>query len=90
MSVINADEDLSMKMTVQIAVMTGPDNRWYAGEEVGHEPTNTEATLRFILKGEAERFNRWWQEMPWQQKFQEYWKAVVFLIEQGEKFPGSV
>jgi len=90
MSVIDASEDLSMKMTVQIATMTGPDNRWYTGEEVGHDPTNDEASFRFILKGEAERFDQWWRGISWQQKFQEYWKAIMFLTERGERFPQSV
>ena len=72
MSVIDASQDLSMKMTVQIATMTGPDNRWYTGEETGHNPTDDEATFRFILKGEATNFAEWWKGLTWQQKFQEY------------------
>ncbi len=90
MSVIDAKQELPMKMTVQIAIMTGPENRWYTGEEMGHNPTNDEATFRFILKGEATNFAEWWKGLTWQQKFQEYWKAIMFLTERGERFPQSV
>ncbi|MFA6415874.1 MAG: hypothetical protein WCW56_00105 [Candidatus Paceibacterota bacterium] len=90
MYIISNAEDLRMKMTVQIATMVGPDNRWFTGEEVDHDPTDTEATLRFITKGEATRFADWWQKRTWCQKIQICEKAKQFLDQKGARYPEAV
>lgn len=34
----------------------GPDNKWFAGEKLGHSPTENEAITHFINHGGAKNF----------------------------------
>ena len=36
--------------------MLSPENRWFAGEKLGHSPTDQEAEMYYIQNGGAEGF----------------------------------
>lgn len=44
-------------MRRQIELILGPENKWYAGEALGHSPTDEEAVSHWITHGGAEDFS---------------------------------
>lgn len=42
----------------QVAIALGDENRWYAGERVGHDPTPDECMEHFYLHGGADAFRQ--------------------------------
>lgn len=57
MSVLNHD-DLAENNRRQITEALGSDNRWFAGQHLGHEPTDEEAMWWYINNGGAEGHRR--------------------------------
>jgi hypothetical protein len=43
-------------LRLQINLALGPENRWYAGEKIGHSPTDEEAIKHFAEAGGSENF----------------------------------
>lgn len=68
------------KMAVQRRWMANPDNRWFTGEAVGHNPTDGEAAMHFITHGGAKIFADWWNSLTEQQREEEYQKIVPTQI----------
>ncbi|PIZ99564.1 MAG: hypothetical protein COX77_01080 [Candidatus Komeilibacteria bacterium CG_4_10_14_0_2_um_filter_37_10] len=43
-------------LDLQIQEALGPENMWFTGEEVGHEPNHFEAFQHYVDSGAAARF----------------------------------
>lgn len=48
--------DLRAWNRAQIGEIQSPENRWYAGEECGHEPSPREAARHYVEHGGASAF----------------------------------
>ena len=44
-------------ITLQIQEACGPENKWFAGEALGHPPTENEALIHYCEKGGATHFS---------------------------------
>jgi len=44
-------------LQLQVKYGLGPENRWYAGEKIGHSPTDEEAMRYFIKEGGSKNFS---------------------------------
>jgi hypothetical protein len=51
-------EELRQRNLAQIQEALSPENRWFAGQFFGHEPSDTEAMNYYIAYGGAEGFAR--------------------------------
>ncbi len=45
----------------QVREIQGDDNRYFAGEALGHEPTRSEAALHYVAHGGAVDFAKRWK-----------------------------
>lgn len=45
-------------MKAQIAEMLSPENRYYAGQAIGHSPSTEEACMYYVLNGHSASFER--------------------------------
>jgi len=46
----------------EIKEMLGPDNVWFTGLEVGHDPSKEEAIWHYIRNGGPANFRKKWEE----------------------------
>jgi hypothetical protein len=51
-------EDLSVWNELEKEDILSSDNRWFAGEVLGHEPSDDEAALHYIKNGGADNFSK--------------------------------
>ncbi|MFW5853229.1 MAG: hypothetical protein ACOCU8_01140 [Patescibacteria group bacterium] len=51
-------EALKQRNLAQIQEALSPENRWFAGQFLGHKPTDSEAVSYYISHGGAEGFAR--------------------------------
>lgn len=50
------EEELLFDNRQQIKEALSDENKWFAGECLGHSPTDEEAILHYILHGGSERY----------------------------------
>jgi len=48
--------NLQKYLEAQIATVKSALNRWYTGEKVGHDPTDSELVENFVQSGAAKKF----------------------------------